>query len=238
VKKAIDVVRLQTLIDRKKVIITENTVCQALRLDDAKNIDCLPSEEIFTELARIGVGKGFSRVETPLFECMLVPQQAADAVDVVVADSVPTDDAADDVPAADVKPTPQSPPPTTTPPPPPQELPFTSQVAPTLPLSPHQSLQQQPSSPLQQPQPSQTTTISMDLLKNLLENCTALTKRVENLEQNKVAQALEITKLKQRVKRLEKKNKVKVFGLKRLKEVGTAQSIKSSADIVMDDQDD
>nr|GEW64481.1 hypothetical protein [Tanacetum cinerariifolium] len=36
--------------------------------------------------------------------------------------------------------------------------------------------------------------------------------RVENLEQDKIAQALEITKLKQRVKRLEKRNKVKVSG--------------------------
>nr|GEV50494.1 reverse transcriptase domain-containing protein [Tanacetum cinerariifolium] len=38
----------------------------------------------------------------------------------------------------------------------------------------------------------------MDLLNNLLETCTALTRRVENLEQDKIAQALEITKLKQK----------------------------------------
>nr|GEU54839.1 hypothetical protein [Tanacetum cinerariifolium] len=43
--------------------------------------------------------------------------QAADAVDDVVADSVPTTDVADDVPAADAQPTPPLPPPTTTPPP-------------------------------------------------------------------------------------------------------------------------
>nr|GEW89837.1 hypothetical protein [Tanacetum cinerariifolium] len=47
----------------------------------------------------------------------------------------------------------------------------------------------------------------MDLLNTLLKTCTALTRRVENLEQDKIAQALEITKLKQRVKRLEKRNK-------------------------------
>nr|GFC85813.1 hypothetical protein [Tanacetum cinerariifolium] len=52
-----DVVRLQALIDRRKVIISEDTVRQALRLDDAKSIDCLPNEEIFTELARMGYGK-------------------------------------------------------------------------------------------------------------------------------------------------------------------------------------
>nr|GEW07876.1 hypothetical protein [Tanacetum cinerariifolium] len=52
----------------------------------------------------------------------------------------------------------------------------------------------------------------MELLKNLLETCTALTRRVKNLEQDKIAQALEITKLKQRVRRLEKRNKVKASG--------------------------
>nr|GEW80538.1 hypothetical protein [Tanacetum cinerariifolium] len=53
-KKTNDVVRLQALIDRRKVIITEDTVRQALRLDDADSIDCLPNEEIHAELARMG----------------------------------------------------------------------------------------------------------------------------------------------------------------------------------------
>nr|GEX12101.1 hypothetical protein [Tanacetum cinerariifolium] len=50
-----------------------------------------------------------------------------------------------------------------------------------------------------------------------------------------VAQALEIIKLKQRVKKLERKNKLKVSGLRRLKKVGTAQRVESSGDTVMDD---
>nr|GEU37839.1 putative ribonuclease H-like domain-containing protein [Tanacetum cinerariifolium] len=111
------------------------------------SIDCLPNEEIFTELERIGYEKpstkltfflpwlplssAFQQVETPLFEGMLVPQQAAADVDDVVVDDV----AADDVPAVDAKPTPLLPPPTTTPPPP-QELPSTLQVVPTLTPSP------------------------------------------------------------------------------------------------------
>nr|GEV14781.1 hypothetical protein [Tanacetum cinerariifolium] len=259
VKKTNDVIRSQALIERKKVIITEDTVRQAIRLDDAESVDCLPNEEIFTKLARIGttwnefsssmasaviclatgrkfnflkyifnslvrnvdssskfymyprflhliiraqvgdlsshttkysslaltqkvfanmrmVGKGFSRVETPLFEGMLVPQQAADDVS-----NLAVDDVNDVVAEADVSPT-----------------------LPPSPIAP-------PSSPLQQPQPSKPTTISMELLNTLLETCTALTRRVENLEQDKIAQALEITKLKQRVKRLEKRNKVKAL---------------------------
>nr|GEX46530.1 hypothetical protein [Tanacetum cinerariifolium] len=239
----------------KKVLITEDSIRQTLHLDDAESIDCLPNEEIFAELARMGlvrnmyssskfymyprflqlmisaqvgdlssyttkytspaltqkvfvnmrrVGKGFSGVNTPLFEGMFVPQQAADDDADVVADDVVTD--------ADAEPTLPSPTPATTPPPPQQE------VTSTPPLSPHQSPIAQPSSPSQQ-QPSQPTTISMDLLNTLLETCTNLTKKVEALEQYKIAQALEITKLKQRVRILEKKNKLKVSGLKRLRKV-------------------
>nr|GEU98583.1 putative reverse transcriptase domain-containing protein [Tanacetum cinerariifolium] len=57
IKKSNDVVRLQALIDRKKVIIIGDSIRQALRLNDADSIDCLPNEEIFAELARMGYGK-------------------------------------------------------------------------------------------------------------------------------------------------------------------------------------
>nr|GEX66016.1 hypothetical protein [Tanacetum cinerariifolium] len=123
-----DVMRLQALIDTKKVVITEGSIRQALRLDDADGVDCLLNEEIFVELARMGyekpstnssmasaviclatvgdlsshttkytspaliqkdfanmrrIGKGFSRVDTPLVDGMLVPQQAQDVEDAV-----------------------------------------------------------------------------------------------------------------------------------------------------------
>nr|GEW14398.1 hypothetical protein [Tanacetum cinerariifolium] len=96
------------------------------------------------------------------------------------------------------EPTPHSPTPATTPPPSPQELISSSpQVKTTSPPSPHQSLIAQPSSPPQQ-QPSQTTDISMDLLNTLFETCSTLTKQVSNIEQDKIAQAIEITKHKQK----------------------------------------
>nr|GEY46079.1 hypothetical protein [Tanacetum cinerariifolium] len=47
----------------------------------------------------------------------------------------------------------------------------------------------------------------MSLLQEALDACAALTKRVEHLEHDKVAQDLEITKLKTRVKKLERANK-------------------------------
>nr|GEX28304.1 retrovirus-related Pol polyprotein from transposon TNT 1-94 [Tanacetum cinerariifolium] len=62
VKKVNDVSRLQALVNSKKVIITKATIRDALHLDDAEGIECLPNEEIFTELARIGRHRGMSLV--------------------------------------------------------------------------------------------------------------------------------------------------------------------------------
>nr|GEU49503.1 DNA-directed DNA polymerase [Tanacetum cinerariifolium] len=50
-----------------------------------------------------------------------------------------------------------------------------------------------------------------------------------------VAQNLEITKLKTRVKKLERANKVKILKLRRLRKVGTSQRIESSDDTIMED---
>nr|GFA67935.1 hypothetical protein [Tanacetum cinerariifolium] len=75
----------------------------------------------------------------------------------------------------------------------------------------------------------------MRLLQEALDACAALTRRVEHLEHDKVAQALEIIKLKKRVKKLERANKVKVLKVRRLKKVGTSQRVESSADTDMKD---
>nr|GEV37460.1 hypothetical protein [Tanacetum cinerariifolium] len=249
-----DVLRLQALVDKKRVIITKATIRDALRLDNADGIDCLPNEDIFTELARmryekpsiklafykaffssqwkfpihtilswnefsfsmaldiicLSTGKGCSGVETPLFE------GAADV---------------NDVPDAVVELPIPSPTLSTQPPPPSQDIPSTSQVQPT----PPPSLIAQPPSPHRQPQPLQDAEISMNLLHNLLDTCTTLTRRLEHLEQDKIAQALKITKLKQRVQKLERRNKLKVSKLRRLKRVGTSQKVETSNDTVMDD---
>nr|GEV11569.1 putative ribonuclease H-like domain-containing protein [Tanacetum cinerariifolium] len=113
-----DVTRLQALVDKKKVIITEATIRDALRSDDAESIDCLPNEEIFTELSRMGTSWNK----------------------------------------------------------------FSSSMALAV-----------------------------------------------------ICLSTEITKLKQRVKKLERRNKLKVSKLRRLKRVGTAQKVDTSDDIVMDD---
>nr|GEV55960.1 hypothetical protein [Tanacetum cinerariifolium] len=60
--KVNDVMRLQALVNKKKVIINEATIRDALRLDDAESIDCLPNEEIFTELLRMGYEKPSTKI--------------------------------------------------------------------------------------------------------------------------------------------------------------------------------
>nr|GEU31979.1 hypothetical protein [Tanacetum cinerariifolium] len=153
------------------------------------------------------ISKGFSGIETPLFATVLVQPQAA----------TEEEDEEDEVSAA---PTPPSP---THEPTPPSQEPI------TLPQ------QAQPAPPSSQPQeqPTTTSTSDMTLLNALLEICTTLSHKVAALEQDKVAQALEIYKLKRKVKRLEMKRRSKHSGLKRLKKVGTSQRVESSTETVV-----
>ncbi|GKD00990.1 hypothetical protein Tco_1171264 [Tanacetum coccineum] len=47
-------IQLQTLVDRKKIIITESTVRRDLQQEDVKGVDCLPNATIFEQFALIG----------------------------------------------------------------------------------------------------------------------------------------------------------------------------------------
>ncbi|GJU46976.1 putative ribonuclease H-like domain-containing protein [Tanacetum coccineum] len=65
-------------------------------------------------------------------------------------------------------------------------------------------------------------------LKELMEFCTKLQQRVLDLENTKTAQAQEITSLKLRVKKLEKKGGSRTHKLKRLYKVGLSRRVESS----------
>nr|GEW82948.1 hypothetical protein [Tanacetum cinerariifolium] len=153
-----DVTRLQALVYWKKVVVTEAMIIEALRLDDAEGVDCLPNEEIFAELARMGYEKPSTKltfykafflsqwkVETPLFEGNLVEQETdkeGDADEHV--EEVNTGDAAEgndsaahgEVPTVAEEQSIPSPTPPNPPPQPPQDIPSTSQVQQTPPQSP------------------------------------------------------------------------------------------------------
>nr|GEY71927.1 hypothetical protein [Tanacetum cinerariifolium] len=168
------------------------------------------TQKVFANMRRIG--KGFLGVETPLFATMLVQPQAA----------AEEEDKEDEVPVA---PTPPSP--THEPLPPPHE-PI------TIPLQ----AQPTPPSSLPQEQPTTTSASDMTLLNTLMETCTTLSHKVAALEQDKVAQALEIFKLKRRVKRLEKKRRSKHSGLKRKDyDNAAAKEVNAAEPTVFDDKE-
>nr|GFA58809.1 hypothetical protein [Tanacetum cinerariifolium] len=61
VKHSDDVTRLQALVDRKKIVISEDVIRKILQLDDAEGVVCLPNEEIFAGLAQMGYEKPLVR---------------------------------------------------------------------------------------------------------------------------------------------------------------------------------
>nr|GEV12268.1 ribonuclease H [Tanacetum cinerariifolium] len=175
VKTVNDMPRLQALVEKKKVIITEATIRDALRLDDAEGIDCLPNREIFTELARMGTQVGDLSSHTTKYSSLALTQKPVDEsfadlnVNDVTAAGVANEGVAsvtdDNVPA----------------------------------------VVDEPFIPIPTP-PTQTSPPSQD-----------------------------IPSTSQRVKKLEKRNKLKVSKLRRLKKVGTTQRVETSDDTVMDD---
>nr|GEY49744.1 hypothetical protein [Tanacetum cinerariifolium]GFA34787.1 hypothetical protein [Tanacetum cinerariifolium] len=184
-KKTNDVVRLQALIDRIKVIITKDTIRHILRLDDAESIDCLPNEEIFAELVRMGYEKPSTKLT---FYKAFFSAQWKFLIHTILQcctyfTSITT------------------------------SISYCSTII------------------------TSTTTTTFTTYyhlhgssQNIVGNMTTLTKRVENLEQDKIAQALEITKLKQRVRRLEKQNKLKASG-------GIIAKINADEDVTLEEVD-
>ncbi|GJX01031.1 hypothetical protein Tco_0184944 [Tanacetum coccineum] len=75
-------------------------------------------------------------------------------------------------------------------------------------------------------------------LHELMEFCTKLQQRVLDLENINTAQAQEITSLKLRVKKLEKKGGSRTHKLKRLYKVGRSARIVSSDEVSLGDQED
>nr|GEU62248.1 hypothetical protein [Tanacetum cinerariifolium] len=299
-----DVSRLQSLVDKKKVIITEATIRDALRLVDAEGIDWLPNEEIFTELAQMGYEKPSTKLTfykaffSPqwkflihtILQCMSAKKTSWNEFSSSMASAViclstgrkfnfskyifdglvrtvdsPTKfymypqfiklmirAQVGDLPSHSTK---YSSPALT------QKVfanmrrvgkGFSGANTPLFEViivahevgegAAEVDVEDVPTAGVAAEGAASVADdddaeMLMDLLHTLLDTCTTLTRRVENLEQDKIAQALEITKLKQRVKKLERRNKLKVSKLRRLKKVGTTQRIDTSDDTIMDDID-
>nr|GEY19490.1 hypothetical protein [Tanacetum cinerariifolium] len=155
------------------------------------------TQKVFANMRRVGMG--FSRVETPLFATMMVQPQppAAEEEDEVEVPNAPSPPSTSNAPS----------------PPPQASIPTPLQAQPNTPPSPPQE------------QPTTTSKSSMTLLNTLMETSATLSQKVAQLEQDKIAQALEIFKLKKRVKKLEKKRRSKSSGLKRIEAIDVDEDI-------------
>nr|GEV21760.1 ribonuclease H-like domain-containing protein [Tanacetum cinerariifolium] len=159
--------RLQALVDKKKLVITEATIRDALCLDDAEGVDFLPNEEIFAELARMGYEKPSAKLTFykaffssqwkllihTILQSMSAKRTSWNEFSSAMASAVICLSTGDEVYEPSI--------PSPTPPP--------------------QQSQDLPSTP-----------------QEALDACAALTRRVKHLEYDKMAQALEITKMKRK----------------------------------------
>nr|GEU29277.1 hypothetical protein [Tanacetum cinerariifolium] len=210
--KSNDVVRLHAIIDRKKVIILEDYIRQALRLDDADSVDCLSNEEIFAELARMGYEKPSTK-GLPGMNSVLPWLQLLSAYQHVENSIFQIGDLSSHT---------------------------TNYTSPAITQEVFANMRRvekgfsRVDTPLFSGMlvPQQVQDVE-DAIKDEDD-----VNEVANLEQDKVNQAIEITKLKKMVRRLKKKRQFKSSGLKRLRKVETAQIVESSADTVIDDQED
>nr|GEW53658.1 putative ribonuclease H-like domain-containing protein [Tanacetum cinerariifolium] len=197
-----------------------------LSTHSTKYLSLALTPKVFANMRR--VGKGCSKVETPLFEGMLIAREPVNQGNAKAeGDEEEQGTAAEEpVTAADVNDDQSIPSPIPINPPPqqPQDIPSTSHIQ--SPPPQHQS------PPTTQPQGAY---FPMSLLQEALDACATLARRVEHLEHNEVAQDLEILKLKSRVKKLERANKVKSVKLRRLRRVRTSQEIESFTDTIMED---
>nr|GFA89014.1 hypothetical protein [Tanacetum cinerariifolium] len=100
VKRSADVTRLQALVDKKKIVLSENVIRQILQLDDAEGVVCLPNEKIFAGLAQMGYEKP-QLAEEELAEEQVQVDDAVAAVQENVAEDV-TYDAIPSPPSHDI----------------------------------------------------------------------------------------------------------------------------------------
>nr|GEX08516.1 hypothetical protein [Tanacetum cinerariifolium] len=248
IKQDNDVTRMQALVDKKKVVVTEAAIKDVLRLDDVEGVDCLPNEELFAELARMGYEKPSAKL---IFYKAFFLSQWKFLIHTILQSMSTKRTSWNEFSSAMVS---------------------TVICLSTGDLSNHTTKYASPALTQKdkrlRKEEMQKSMFKMLLLVMLLKEMILLLmekfllslknhpyhlllyllhhhnhlkishqhpRRVEHLEYDKVAQALKITKLKRRVKKLDKGNRVKVLKLRRLKRIGTSQRIDTSDDTVMDD---
>ncbi|GJT70877.1 hypothetical protein Tco_1030163 [Tanacetum coccineum] len=213
-------VQLQALVDGKKIIITESIVKRDLQLEDAEDIDCLSNSTIFEQLTLMGVKttawNEFSSTMASAIICLATNQKFNFSKYIFESMVKNLENVSGGGPRC-------------------QET-----MGDTIAQTRFENV-------------SKTSNVSLLLgvntsrsdkdrlkLNELMEFCTKLQQRVLELENTKTAQAQEITSLKLRVKRLEKKGGSRTHKLKRLYKVGRSAKVISSDEAslgVLDDEE-
>ncbi|GKB76254.1 hypothetical protein Tco_0943149 [Tanacetum coccineum] len=259
-------IQLQALMDRKKIIITEATVRRDLQLEDVDGVDCLLNATIFEQLTLMGMVKNLDSAVKFLMYPRFVQVFLNNKLEgmathnrVYIAPSHIKKGEGLDMPT-DPHHTPIIIPPSTSQPQRKHRLRKLKRKDTEIPQSSlpvknvaHKAVYEERDDSLET---TTTTGAGLDAeqdrgvntpqsgedslqLKELMEFCTKLQQRVLDLENTKTAQAQEITSLKKRVKKLERKKKSRTHGLKRLYKVGLSARFDSSDDEAsLGDQED
>nr|GEX99607.1 hypothetical protein [Tanacetum cinerariifolium] len=234
VKQSNDVTRLQALVDKKKVVVTEAAIKDALCLDDAEGFDCLPNKEIFTELARMGYEKPSTKLTFykaffssqwkflihTILQSMSAKRSSWNEFSSTMASAMICLSTSRKFNFSKVGKGCSG-----------VETPLFEGMLVAREPKEQGDAKEQSTDDNAAEEPD--TAVSED--NEALDGCAALARRVEHLEHDKVAQDLEIIKLKTRVKKLERANKVKALKLRRLKKVRTSQRVNTSYGTILED---
>ncbi|GJR49305.1 uncharacterized mitochondrial protein-like protein [Tanacetum coccineum] len=217
-------VQLQALVDGKKEIITKTSVRRDLQLEDAEGIECLPNDDIFEQLNLIGMVKNVDNSVKFLMYLRFVQV----FLDKQIGDMSTHDEIF--VTPSHTKKKKQKP-----------RKPKRKYIEIPQSSGPIEPTADEAANEENVPTHSNDLLLSgKDSLKlnDLMEICTKLQQRVHDLENTKTAQAQEISSLKLRVKRLEKKGGSRTHKRKRLFKVGRSAQVVSSKDEGLGDQED
>ncbi|GKA78051.1 hypothetical protein Tco_0784588 [Tanacetum coccineum] len=264
-------VQLQTLVDGKKIIVTEASVRRDLQLNDEEGTDCLPNAIIFKELTRMGYEKlsqkltfckaffspqwkflihtilqclsaktiawnEFSSTMDSAIICLATKQKFnfskyifesmvknLENVSDNVADEAVYEKMDDSLESAATTAT---------------SLNAEHDRGATIAQTGFENVSKTSNDSLLAGVNTPRSDRDSMKLKELMEFCTKLQQRVVDLENTKTAQAQEITSLKLRVKKLEKKGRSRTHKLKRLYKVGRSARVISSDEASLGDQED
>nr|GEU43254.1 hypothetical protein [Tanacetum cinerariifolium] len=224
IKKVNDVVKLRVLIDGKRVVVTEDVIRQALHLDDADGVECLSNEEIFTELcvsAKRTAWNEFSCSMTSAVMCLATEDMSSHnnqytspkLTQKVFANMRRVGKGFSGV-----------------------ETPLfaTMLVQPQPPATEEEDDVEVPAAPTSQ-SPSNAPSLPPQDPITIPPQAQPTPSSPPQMEHDKITQALDILKLKKRVKKLEKKRRSKSSGLKRLRKVDVETQVDSKLQGRIDD---